>query len=539
MSAKIRLSIGCVVLWFASFSFTQDPLILSEENFTIDIGDLSGEIREVIKQPDQLPLQILAKTVDGLEFEITLANPRVLEDNILQATISNYSGLPFGSYQLENLSLSSTSIEKLLPSYSRIVNYDYVIFFLDSDKPPYISDNPKVDELIEQTNPSEGQIVSLSQSGEDHLIELCDGAILALDAKSVDPTLISRLDDELRRLDRLRVGTLPNPRTNLMQAEINPAVGSKDYLQALGLGDEAHGMSSPSQVAVAILDSGVNGDALGTDNIEQIVLTDPKEDLGDIYTRTDSDGNLYNNHGTIVAQLVRQVAPEAKILSIRVCDKEGVCNIPTIIQGFCHAVEVANRNPVVINMSFGTDENEVYSPLLNQIIKDALALENVFVTVAAGNKGEGEDYSCDMDYSVSISKPFYPASLEYVYRDQDEIVGIIAVGAAQLNISGGWHRANFSVDESYIDVFAPGTCLSVEGVQYPRSGTSFSTGLISGVVVHMIYKAIEMNFTLNPTDVENCLKVNTVQQDGSTVGMPDVAKILSDMKDSSPVCDGM
>jgi hypothetical protein len=543
MSIRMKITSAVLALWSASLSFAQPPLVISENNFTIDIGNLSEELREVLERNNPSTLQIFATKVDGEKIKITLSNPRVLESDVLQAGISNFSNLPFGNFQLSGLSFVAPNFAVPL-SYSgtkKYINYEegQVIIFLDSHKSPYImgADGEQIDKFIEDSG---AEIISLSQNDGNHRIAWCEGALLVVDYKSyIGLQRPSALESS--KLTNVTFGALPNPRTRLIEAEINNNVANQEYISAFGK-DFRQGSMSNKSVTIAVLDSGVSAEVLGESSIEEFIFVGPHGEPGDIYARTDSKNNLYKYHGTVVAQLARQVAPEAKILSIRVCDAVGICYIPSIIQGICRAIEEVGNDAVVLNMSFGTNEVGVYSPLLNRIIKDALALDNVFVTVAAGNKGEGEDYSCDKDYSGNDSKPFYPASLEYVYEDQDKIDGIIAVGATQFSRGGEWQPANFSVNESYIDVFAPGTCLSVKDIEHSRSGTSFSTGLISGVIVHMIEKAkqietsMQKEFTLKPSAVEDCLKRHS-----ATTGMPNVTAILDDMGNfnlDGPVCDG-
>lgn len=137
-------------------------------------------------------------------------------------------------------------------------------------------------------------------------------------------------------------------------------------------------------VTVAVVDTGVARDH-----------PDLKNNLlpGWDFVDRDADPNDSNGHGTHVAGLiaangtVRGVAPEAKVLPVRVIGPDGG-TVTDLIQGMLYAagLDPAKPNPhpaQVINMSLGTPE---YSDLLRQAVQKILEA-GVIVVAANGNDG--------------------------------------------------------------------------------------------------------------------------------------------------------
>ena len=105
---------------------------------------------------------------------------------------------------------------------------------------------------------------------------------------------------------------------------------------------------------------------------------------GDAYPQEErSEGGANNNygHGTGVAGVVSQVAPNATILPLRVLDAEGVGDVTDVAAAIDHAV---TSGADIINLSLGTDED---SDVLNRMIAYA-AEHKVFVIASSGNTGD-------------------------------------------------------------------------------------------------------------------------------------------------------
>lgn len=156
-------------------------------------------------------------------------------------------------------------------------------------------------------------------------------------------------------------------------------------------------------------------------------------------------------HGTHVAGIVARVAPQAKIMPVRVLNQDGRGNVFTL----AYAIEWAVLNGAnVINLSLGAEAN---SQTLSETILWAQA-QGVVVVAAAGNDNSPERQ--------------YPAGLP----------SVVSVAAIDL-----WDRkAAFSNYGDWVDIAAPGVGITSSvpfsgGVGYAGwSGTSMSTAFVSG-----------------------------------------------------------
>lgn len=215
-------------------------------------------------------------------------------------------------------------------------------------------------------------------------------------------------------------------------------------------------------VKVAVVDTGVA--ATHPDLATNIV------DCVDAQTSTlrkkCSDGNGHGTHvaGTIAANgKIKGVAPNAKIMAIKVCSLNGTCWSDDVARGIRYA---ADNGAKIVNISLGgssfaTDEKNAI---------DYATEKGVLVVAAAGNSGP------------KVNSINYPAAY---YK-------VIAVGATDAadSIPSWSSRGNnylstpYSVEERDIEFAAPG--VSVEstaknGCYATYSGTSMATPHVAGL----------------------------------------------------------
>jgi subtilisin family serine protease len=227
--------------------------------------------------------------------------------------------------------------------------------------------------------------------------------------------------------------------------------------ERIGL-DLAHGVTRGEGVIVAVLDSGVDPthEALAgriAPGGFDFVADDP--DPWEEANALDDDGDGLTDegfgHGTMVAGIVGLVAPEARIVPIRVLDDEGRADAFRIVEAIAHALE---SGADVLNMSFGVPQ-EISA--IGHLV-DLCRTQGVVVVAGAGNQSREDP-------------PYFPA----VHESSFMITALDSLDC----------KADFADWNPRVLVSAPGT-----GVRsaYPGgewglgSGCSFATPFITGEV---------------------------------------------------------
>jgi len=255
-----------------------------------------------------------------------------------------------------------------------------------------------------------------------------------------------------------------------------------------------------SPVLVAILDTGIDGDheELSGRVVAEIDLS-----------QSGSPGDVFG-HGTPVAGIIAAnaennlgiigLAPQSRLINIKVADDSGRCQISRLIDGIYQAVDSGAR---VINISIQFSETR---PGLEEAIDYAWD-NGVVVIAAAGNDGD--------------TAPVYPASYE----------NCIAVTALQENGALA-PLANYG---DWVDVAAPGMDIysTLPGDRYGfKHGTSFATAYVSGLAALLFSIAADTNGDGNLNDevrraIEDGCDASDVE--GTGKGCINVAVSLAEM----------
>ncbi|MBC7462070.1 MAG: peptidase S8 [Thermoleophilia bacterium] len=219
-------------------------------------------------------------------------------------------------------------------------------------------------------------------------------------------------------------------------------------LAAIGA-ESAWELARGTGVTIAVVDTGVG-----------YVHPDLKSrvDLGRDFVDNDDDPMDVQGHGTHVAGTaagtaddafgVAGVAPNSRILAVRVLDKDGAGNYSTVASGIVYA---ADKGAKVINLSLGGPDP---STALEEAINYATT-RGAIVTCASGNEG--------------TKTMGYPASYE----------GCTSVGATDDSDT----RAPFSNVGPGLDLTAPGVQIlssTIGGGHEAWDGTSMATPFVSG-----------------------------------------------------------
>jgi thermitase len=156
-------------------------------------------------------------------------------------------------------------------------------------------------------------------------------------------------------------------------------------------------------------------------------------------------------HGTHIAGILTHIAPNSKIMPLRVLDADGRGNVFAL----AYAIEWAlDHGADVINLSLGTDED---TNVLREVLARAAA-EGVVVVAAAGNNNS------------EIAQ--YPVAY-------DSVIGVTAVTSDNV-------KADFANYGPWVELAAPGvgitsTIIGEQGSGYASwSGTSMATAFVSG-----------------------------------------------------------
>lgn len=228
---------------------------------------------------------------------------------------------------------------------------------------------------------------------------------------------------------------------------------------------EAHQITRGADVTVAVVDSGV-GTGLG---IDVVPLTVPG-----------LQPTLLSGHGTIVAGLIAGpdgVAPKARILSMRVLDKDdpdpqrgerGVSSA-LIAQGIDQLVDQYPTRPFdVVNISLAVRADD---PVLARAVKRLTALD-VVVVAASGNVSTDDD---DPEPPTSDAE-VYPA-------DYDGVVAVNAIGATTTTDVRGLVLPNADTDVAAPTAGALSVNLNGQRCQIGQEvATSYAAAEVSGVV---------------------------------------------------------
>jgi len=97
-------------------------------------------------------------------------------------------------------------------------------------------------------------------------------------------------------------------------------------------------------------------------------------------------------HGTFIAGLIRQAAPQARILSMRVMDSSGQADDSAVIDALNWLAVTQAVKPDIVLMSFGrrAAPNDATLPNVREAVAKVLARNGVRVVASAGNDGSDE-----------------------------------------------------------------------------------------------------------------------------------------------------
>ena len=289
----------------------------------------------------------------------------------------------------------------------------------------------------------------------------------APDGKPVISTVLVKTKSKARAIVAQALG-----RSRTIGAEMNHRVSidayndtyrSQQWALTAFNAEAVHKSSRGAGITVAVIDTGVKESHPDLD--PEIVLS------GTDYIAPGTSANDENGHGTHVAGIIAAqrnngrgiagLAPRAKILPVRVLDRNGSGTSANVSKGIIYA---ADRGAKVINLSLGSTQS---SSAMQSAVSYAIS-KNVLVVAAAGNRGCG----------ILGTPTEYPAAYS----------GVVGVGG----VTPSLQRVSSSSCGSWVDVAAPGQSImstmirSSVGLGCSSSadycsltGTSFATAFVS------------------------------------------------------------
>jgi thermitase len=243
----------------------------------------------------------------------------------------------------------------------------------------------------------------------------------------------------------------------------------------------AHAISKGEGTTVAVLDTGAQlGHPALKANFNGVARYDFVDDDDNpsepsFAPDEDSRNNEVVGHGTHVAGIVDLVAPKAKIMPLRVLDREGYGTSFHIAE----AISFADSNGAdVINLSLGMPDPTLLGlappKLLREKVVEAIR-DGAVVVAAAGN------------YNNSV--PTYPAARGSTADDDDGLLAVTSVNWKE-------EKSDFANYGLWVDIAAPGeNILST----YPLStyaywsGTSMAAPFLSGqaTLIHSVEGSLD------------------------------------------------
>jgi subtilisin family serine protease len=248
--------------------------------------------------------------------------------------------------------------------------------------------------------------------------------------------------------------------------------------------DDVHQLATGAGVRVAVLDTGV--DRLHPALVSRL---DPGYDFVDGDTDPSEQGSRLDpafGHGTHVAGIVAQIAPDARIVPMRVLDPQGAGDTWALGEALLRAVD-PDGNPAtddgahVINLSMGGITRTRLLDAVAQLAECGAADANDPVTEQsdAGYGVDRERCSNSIGAVIVASAGNDGSSSLRIYPAAEGAYGLISVAASQ---SDG-RLAGFSNSGNWIDVAAPGDGITstVPGGGYGTwSGTSMASPMVAG-----------------------------------------------------------
>ena len=211
-----------------------------------------------------------------------------------------------------------------------------------------------------------------------------------------------------------------------------------------------------SPVTVAVVDSGI--DATHPDLAGRVIRAARAEVTGQeikiVEGRVPENADVYG-HGTAVASIITQIAPNARLLDIRVLDEHNVGSGMALLAGFRFAIEQKAR---VVNMSLAARAK--FADALHALCENAYRQNQVVVAARRNMPLTDNGFPAEFSSAIGVDMDKFPSLFKIRFRG-DQPIQFVANGEdVRVAAAGGGHTT--------------------------MTGTSFATPAVSGLCALLI-----------------------------------------------------
>ncbi len=200
--------------------------------------------------------------------------------------------------------------------------------------------------------------------------------------------------------------------------------------------DWALGGATGTGVRICILDSGVEATHPLVGELESAVVISIGDD-DEVVAEEDTEGDV-SGHGTACAGIVRRLAPESRISSVRVLGSSFTGSGAVLLGGLRYAIE---QGFDVINMSLSTTKKP-FASILHELADSAYFRRTVLV--ASAHNMPVESYPWRFSSVISVGSHEEPDPLDFFYNPNPPVeffgrgvnVEVPWLGGRVLTVSG-------------------------------------------------------------------------------------------------------
>lgn len=251
---------------------------------------------------------------------------------------------------------------------------------------------------------------------------------------------------------------------------------------------------------VVVIDTGI--DPYASERKDQWLHDMAQEDVDPLDVFNETTGAVRSDtfldgaagHGTFIAGIVRQFAPQATVRMIRALDSRGLGTELDVARAIRDAAGMFGATGGVLNLSLGFETVDGEEPESLRLALEALP-DSVLVAAAAGNEPGIEPMwpasFNDLDFVLGVAALSWDDNMDLVKNDWSNFgdhVDFSAVGdVSSTYVIGREHPARDSNPEAFPRPFSAADGVAEQSDSYALwSGTSFSTPKVAAMLAKLL-----------------------------------------------------